>query len=243
MLCWNDESISLGASIVATTRFSISNASSHLMRNHKKDAIPELYSASDVSSVTQSVSVKGDKLIQSTIQPNQLQFKPIGSPQVALSLLYSFFNEASVAIEQSSNVNLTNFICYLLENADSLRPKKVECFFSRWKYKKQELSQFFTFISTVKYLVTFTRDYYKNVLNVENGIPFICVSHDGWDSKDNDVLGVSIHFIVPQHWKMVGMAIGLRRTTSKTSEHLVNAITNILLRYVLAKHFMIVQFL
>jgi hypothetical protein len=85
----------------------------------------------------------------------------------------------------------------------------------------------------VKYLVSFTRVYYKNVLNVDEGIPFISVSHDGWDSKDNDVLGVSIHFIVPEHWKMISMAIGLRRVYSKTAEHLVSAITNILLRYVL----------
>ena len=137
MLCWNTDTISLGACVVATTRFSISNASSHLLRNR---------------------------------------------------------------------------------------------FFSRYKYKKQEYSQFFTFISTVKYLVSFTRDYYKTVLNVEEGIPFICVSHDGWDSKDNNVLGVCIHFIVPHHWKMVSLAIGLRRVYSKTAEHLVNAIKNILLR-------------
>jgi hypothetical protein len=230
MLCWNDATKSLGECVVMTTRFSVSNASSHLLRNHDKTVIPELYAASDVSSVTQSISEKGSRIVQSTIRPNQLQFKPNGTSRVALSHLYSFFNEASVAIEQSSNVHLTNFISYLLDNAEVLRLKKNDCFFSRWKYKKQEYAQFFTFISTVKYLVNFTRDYYKTVLNVEGGIPFISVSHDGWDSKDNDVLGVCIHFVVPHHWKMVSMAIGLRRVYSKTAEHLVNAIKNILLR-------------
>ena len=74
--------------------------------------------------------------------------------------------------------------------------KIVECFLSIWKYKKQEVSQFFTFKLTLKYLVTFTRDYYKKVLCLKEGIPFITVSHDGWYSKDNGILGVSIHFVV-----------------------------------------------
>ena len=128
MLCWNIDTIPLGACVVATTRFSISNASSHLLRNHKEIEIPDLYAASTISSVTQSVSKKGTGLIQSTIQPNQLQFKPNGTPRVALSHLYSFFNEASIAIEQSSNVHLTNFISYILDNAESLRPKKSRMF-------------------------------------------------------------------------------------------------------------------
>jgi hypothetical protein len=233
MLCWNDESISLSNCIISTTRYSVSNASSHLVRQHDRSIIPELYASSDISSVTQSLADKGSVMVQSTIRPQQLQFKPNGTPIIALSHLYAFFNEASVAIEQASNVHLTTFISYLIDNADSLRTKKVECFFSRWKYKKQELSQFFTFISTVKYLVNFTRDYYKNQLQSDQSIPFISVSHDGWDSKDNDVLGVSIHFVVPKHWKMVSVAIGLKRINSKTSENIVRAIFNILLRYIL----------
>ena len=68
------------------------------------------------------------------------------------------------------------------------------------------------------------------MLCIDDGIPFITVSHDGWDSKDNDILGVSIHFVVPQHWKMVSLAIGLRRIYSKSSQAVVDAITNILLR-------------
>ncbi len=233
MLCWRNVKIPLVTGIVSTTNYSISNAKGHLLTNHQREEIPDMY-PSDISTVTrsvsQSVAEKGSTLVQSTIKPNQLQFKPIGSSQVALSHLYSFFNEASVAIEQSSNVHLNTFIDYLLENAESLRQKKLECFFSRWKYKKQELSHFFTFISTLKYLVTFTRDYYKNMLCIDDGIPFITVSHDGWDSKDNDILGVSIHFVVPQHWKMVCLAIGLRRIYSKSSQAVVDAITNILLR-------------
>lgn len=189
---------------------------------------------SDLSTVTQSItqgaSDKATGFIQSKIRPTQLQLKPVGSPRVALSHLYSFFNESSVAIDQSSNLHLNNFINYILENAESLRQKKQECFFSRWKYKRQELTQFFTFISTIRYLVSFTRDFYKTSLYLETSTPFISVSHDGWDSKDNDVLGVSIHFIVPKYWRNVSMAIGLRRIYSKNAENVVNCIKSILLR-------------
>jgi hypothetical protein len=62
---------------------------------------------------------------------------------------------------------------------------------------------------------------------------FICVSHDGWDSKDNDVLGVSIHFIIPVYWQVVNLAIGLKRTLNKKSNDLSNEAKKILNRYVI----------
>lgn len=188
---------------------------------------------SDISTVTQSVATHHTRgasgFVQRTIQPNKLQFKPVGSPRVALSHLYSFFNESSVAIEQASNVHLNNFITYLLDNAESLRAKQNECLFSRWKYKRQELNHFFNFITTVTYLVKYSRDYYESVLKTTD-VPFISVSHDGWDSKDNDVLGVSIHFILPVYWMNVSMAVGLKRVYSKTADNIVSLIEQILSR-------------
>ena len=140
MLCWRNVEITLVTGIVSTTRYSVSNAAGHLRSNHQRHEIPDMYT-SDISTVTQSVSQseKGSNLVQSTINPSQLQFKPIGTPQVALSHLYSFFNEASVAIEQSSNLHLNSFINYVLENAMQIHCdlKKLDRFFSRWKYKKQ----------------------------------------------------------------------------------------------------------
>jgi hypothetical protein len=60
--------------------------------------------------------------------------------------------------------------------------------------------------------------------------PFLYVSHDGWDSKDNDLLGVSLHFIVPVYWVTVN-AIGLKRIYQETSENIPNVIRSVLAGY------------
>jgi hypothetical protein len=73
-----------------------------------------------------------------------------------------------------------------------------------------------------------TRNHY--IQEFGTTVPFISVSHDGWDSKDNDVLGVSIHFIVPEDWVRVSLAVGLRRVLSKTSSNTVMEINKMLHR-------------
>jgi hypothetical protein len=44
--------------------------------------------------------------------------------------------------------------------------------------------------------VSTSRKYYIDQTSQKN-IPFICVSHNIWDSKCNDILGEIIHFKLP----------------------------------------------
>jgi hypothetical protein len=159
---------------------------------------------------------------------SQYQDTVNATPAVAMSYLYSFFNEANIAIDQANNKNLNQFIDYMLDNATSLRAKhKNNCYFSRWKYKKQEVNQFYQFIATVKYLTKYTRNLYEKKLNT-SFVPFVYVSHDGWDSKDNDMMGVSIHFIVPGYWQPISVAVGLKRYYNKTSKNMAAVIMSVL---------------
>jgi hypothetical protein len=96
---------------------------------------------------------------------------------------------------------------------------------------KQREDRFAKFILSLKELVTYSRNYYKTKLS--KCIPFLCVSHDGWDSLDHDILGVSLHFIVPGHWKVINVAVGLKRIRSKKSVATSNAILVILERFVI----------
>jgi hypothetical protein len=77
-------------------------------------------------------------------------------------------------------------------------------------------------------LVEQTRQFYKNQTNNPDGIPFICVAHDGWDSTDHDILGVSIHLLIPYDWVYVSMAVGLQRMSSKQSADTVEHINRII---------------
>jgi hypothetical protein len=136
----------------------------------------------------------------------------------------------NVAIRQSTNENLNLFIDYLIDHGASLKSKRTNCYFSRFKYKKHEVEDFTSFIQVLKYLVNSTRDYYKRLLSTTT--PFIIVAHDGWDSKDHDVLGVSVHFICPIIWLPINLAVGLQRIYSKTSASIYKAVMDILERYV-----------
>jgi hypothetical protein len=66
--------------------------------------------------------------------------------------------------------------------------------------------------------------FYKNQMNNPNVVPFICVAHDGWDSKDHDIHGVSIHFLIPYDFVYIGMVVGLQHINSKKSADTVEHI-------------------
>jgi hypothetical protein len=153
-------------------------------------------------------------------------------PTEALKSLYYFFNEANIAINQTDNVHFKKFINYVIDNGTNYKYRKQELYFSRYKYKKIENIEFSTFVHNIRNIVKFCRDFYVNETN-DVIMHFICVSHDGWDSKDNDVLGVSIHFIIPVYWQVVNLAIGLKRTLNKKSNDLSNEAKKILNRYVI----------
>ena len=94
----------------------------------------------------------------------------------------------------------------------------------------QRDDRFLKFVSSLKELVQYSRNYYEEKFS--KIIPYIFVSHDGWDSKDHDILGVCVHFIVPGYWKVINLAAGLKRIRSKKSVATAQAIHIILERYV-----------
>jgi hypothetical protein len=49
-------------------------------------------------------------------------------------------------------------------------------------------------------LVDHSRHFFNIQTNNPNGITFICIVNDGWYSEDYNMLGVSIHFLVPKDW-------------------------------------------
>lgn len=232
MLCWEDTKtplVTLSECIILTAGYNPSNCKSHLRTTHTPEETPGLYS--DCSTITNTNTIVTSK----PAKPSQMNFfqydsSVVATPQIALSHLYNFFNEANVAIAQANNKHLSNFINYLLDNSAQLRKKKQECLFSRHKYMTQRDERYVKFISSLKEIVTFSRNFYYSKFGKYE--PFLCVSHDGWDSLDHDVLGVSLHFIVPVHWKVINLAVGLKRIRSKKSVETSNAILIILKRYV-----------
>ena len=57
-------------------------------------------------------------------------------------------------------------------------------------------------------LISKCHSFYKECFGDE--VPFILVAHDGRDSVDSDVLGVSLHFVDPVELWMIRIAICLK---------------------------------
>ena len=92
----------------------------------------------------------------------------------------------------------------------------------------QRDDRFLKFVSSLKKLVNYLRNYYLDKFS--KTVPFICISHDGWDSKDHDILGVCVYFIVPGYWKVINLAAGIKSIRSKESVATAKAIHIILER-------------
>ena len=90
------------------------------------------------------------------------------------------------------------------------------------------VEQSYVHVTSLKELVLYSRSYYEDKFKKRE--PFICISHDGWDSVDHDILGVCVHFVVPGYWRMINVAVGLKRIRSKKSKSVAKAIHIILER-------------
>jgi type III secretion system FlhB-like substrate exporter len=123
MMCWDNVTKPLEQCMISAHNYNSSIALTHLKRNHKD--LPELGS-DGVSKVTDSLVNKSKKnqITQYTQNPNVV----VGAPQIALNHLYTFFNEANIAIKQANNPSLNNFIEYLLDHGTTL--KTADCRFS-----------------------------------------------------------------------------------------------------------------
>lgn len=223
--------MSLTGAIISTRKWNPSNCKTHITNTHTAEETQELHS--DVSSMTNTNSAVVSRSKDGMKQPPiGTCFKKvpivIASPQIALMQMYLFFNDCNIAINRANNPHLIAFIDYVVENGEHFRKRKADLHFSRHKYMKQRELRFSMFILSLKQVINYTRDYYKQRLMKET--PFCYVSHDGWDSVDHDVLGVSLHLIVPGYWKVIKLAVGLKRVKSKKSKQTADAILMILSR-------------
>jgi hypothetical protein len=198
--------------------YNVSNLNTHIKHMHK-----DIQMKPDTQSVASSTTKSGNLLTYMVKEDDAAHVEN------AYRHLYHFFNTCNIAVRQADNEHLNNFIDFMISHGQYLKKSKNDFHFSRFKYKKQEKVAFGEFLINVSNIINFSKDYYTKKLNVES-CPFIAVAHDGWDSQDNDILGVSIHFIIPEFWKVCNIAIGLQRVTNKKSISTTAHVFNMLKR-------------
>lgn len=232
MACFRNPQVALEFAVLSTYKHNPYNAENHLRSVHTKDELPEYYRVG--AQQKKLFPVKGECL---TLL-NQMKIDPhnITTPSKQMSsviakgneLLYKFFNTANIAVYQADNAHLQAFASHMVDNAQVYKQRKKAIGFSRWHYKSQELRIFTEFISFVKSAVDVSRNFYNNETGCH--VPFITVSHDGWDSKKRDILGCCIHFIVPGQFVFISVPVGLKYLSSKKSEETVEHLNKILAR-------------
>ena len=80
------------------------------------------------------------------------------------------------------------------------------------------------------HLASRARDFYRKGRSDGQVVPFLYVMHDGWDSKDFDVMGCSIQLVDPETGQLLTVAVGLQRSKGKKSIEMADHIEQMLRR-------------
>jgi hAT family C-terminal dimerisation region len=104
---------------------------------------------------------------------------------------------------------------YAMRNGPQLL-RMVNRHMGRFSFLSNQRKMWNTLLAAISMYVEATRISYKNIL--KKRIPFIVVSHDIWDSKAKEVLGVSIFFYSPAWQRNFCIPIGLEVVEDKTSD-------------------------
>ena len=194
----------------------VSNAKTHFVGVHRKlmahlQQVEKKKGFVDSNSVTGSVA----SVSHSTME-GQLQMMPKEEIiNMGEYLLFRYMNQCNIAARNGANEMLAKYTDHILMYSDFYKKKKDKVILSKPRYRIQRERSFVSFINVVRNLVKSTREYYLNKLGQRT--PFINLAHDGWDSKDLDMLGVSIQFTHPVTFDHIRVAVGLRKTVDKTS--------------------------
>ena len=239
MHCFNEQSTSL---ITATVRcgkdLNPSNLRSHLCCFHKNDGVFAEFLEKErmknekekeekkSKGVAKELARKARMSSNFTMDHFTLPVKEV--LEKGERLMYFFFTKANIPHHHCRSPELESFLRHIVQNIH-VYGKQQKLSVSRYKMQLQRLKLFTSFVELVRRKVCQAREFYK-VQGGNQSRPFLYVSHDGWDSEDFDILGVSVHFVDPTEGKMFRAAIGLQRMIGKTSQEQAAQIKVILAR-------------
>lgn len=229
MICFAVPGKCLKDCLVATVNLNVSNVKTHLRVHHKPLFVK--YKESPATGIKASTSVSTNSISSFCVAP------PEQVQQEGENLLYRFLSSANIAAMHGQSAHLDRYMQHVIKNIKYYQTSKSSVLLTRHKYQLQRVHSFSNFINVVRDLVDSTRSYYQQATKSSVSIPFVNVSHDGWDSKDHDMLGVCIHFIEPKAWKMVKVAVGLQRCHSKQSQQVADQVKVIIKRLVQRLYF------
>jgi hypothetical protein len=156
-------------------------------------------------------------------------------PQIIIQkgndLQLQFMRSCNVAACHGNSPELKSFLEHIVDNSLFYSRNKSCMVMGRHKVSNQRYKSFNQLVEVVKMMVERSRKWLLDQTKSKN-IPFITVGHDGWDSKDKDMLGVCVHFVDIEHGKKRTIALGLQQSHSKKSADIAVHTLKILERYI-----------
>ena len=248
--CFHDENKPLAQCVVALKGNNPSNCKQHMTNKHKEDmpgkefrmlmkesedensnSIQRLLASGSAVSRTasSSASVGGGSLVGAfpfakTKIPKQII-------QRGNDLQLHFMRSCNIAARHGNSQDLKNYLDHVLDNSLFYNKNRSSMLMGRLKVSNQRYRSFNQLVNVVKGMVDRSREWLK-VQTKSNNTPFITVGHDGWDSKDRDMLGICIHFVDIDKGKMRTIAVGLQEAHSKKSAPTAEHTLSMLERYV-----------
>ena len=244
--------IPLNTCIVVLRNWNNSNCKQHMSTHHKEDLVGKQYRIDTVES--------GEVVVLSTLKKestggalsvarahadqdggDSLSLRPFSFSrtkipklivQRANDLQLQYMRATNMAARHGNSPELRNYLDHVLDNVHYFSKNRSSLLMGRTKVSNQRYRSFNQLVSMVKTMVDRSRLWLQQQTHREY-VPFITVGHDGWDSKDKDMLGVCCHFVDMDRGKLRTIALGLQQAYSKKSVNTAQHTLKILERYVL----------
>lgn len=237
----------LASSLVCTYGNNVANCKQHMASNHKDDLWGRQFTVDSEELGEKESSTKMKHNATRSIQQlfstagssvgneaNRHAFAGTKMPKLIVErgndLQLQFMRSCNVAAWHGNNPALRVFMEHVVDNSQFYSRNKSLMLMGRMKVCNQRYRSFNNLLQVVKTMVDCSRDWLKEQTKCSK-IPFITVGHDGWDSKDRDMLGVCIHFIDMNKGKKRTIAVGLQQSHSKKSSDQCDHVLKILQRY------------
>jgi hypothetical protein len=112
-------------------------------------------------------------------------------------LIYKFITTNGLPARLARSQDMSDIVRFAAENNQSIckMPDSDLCL-SQNKFESIQVQQFNSTIATIKHIVTCNHTFFSDIYGKR--IPFLTISHNIWDLKDFQILGVSLFLICCQ---------------------------------------------
>ena len=219
LICFKDPMRKLAQCIVSSPNWNPSNFESHVKHRHKREEAPELFIKKEnlvMESAITALKRSSEESTKASSGGMKDHVMTLNKKELLDDFRYKFYRyltQTGSPINAGSSEEFKKLLDFILGNVVGLRKYKDDCRLTRDSYYSQQLKSSATTIHVIRSVVSFTRAWLMK--RTKKHVPFLYVSHDVWESIQTEILGVSIHLVVPEIWRAISIPIGLKECHSK----------------------------